>query len=99
MKSAKLGEVARIYNGNSINEKVKAKNFMGIQEGTVYIATKDVSYAHQVGYENGVRIPNSKANEFKLAKKGSVLLCAEGGSAGRKIAIIDRDVFFGNKLF
>jgi restriction endonuclease S subunit len=46
-----------------------------------------------------VRIPNSNAKEFKLAKKGSVLLCAEGGSAGRKMAILEKDTFFGNKLF
>ena len=28
MKSTKLGNVARIFNGNSINEKVKAKKGM-----------------------------------------------------------------------
>ena len=99
MKSNKLGAVTRIYNGNSINEKVKAKNFTGLLEGTPYIATKDISYSREVEYENGVKIPRLNASQFKLAKKGAVLLCAEGGSAGRKIAIIDRDVFFGNKLF
>ena len=99
MKSMRLGEVARIYNGNSINERIKAQSFMGLSEGTPYIATKDISYEFQVDYENGVRIPESKSNEFKLAKKDSALLCAEGGSAGRKMAIIDRDVYFVNKLF
>ena len=99
MKSIKLGEVSRIYNGNSINEKVKANKFTGLLNGTTYIATKDISYTYQVDYENGVKIPASNGSEFKIAKKGAVLLCAEGGSAGRKMAIIDRDVFFGNKLF
>ena len=99
MKLIKLGEVARIYNGNSINEKVKAKNFTDLPMGTPYIATKDISYKCQVNYENGVKIPTANESEFKLAKKGAVLLCAEGGSAGRKMAITDRDVFFGNKLF
>jgi restriction endonuclease S subunit len=99
MISTKLGNVARIFNGNSINEKVKAKNFFGLLNGAPYIATKDISYAYLVDYENGVKIPASNDSEFKKAKKGSVLLCAEGGSAGRKMAIIDRDVFFGNKLF
>lgn len=99
MNLTKLGDVAKIYNGNSINEKVKAKNFTGLLEGTPYIATKDISYSFEVDYENGVRIPNSNAKEFKLAKKGSVLLCAEGGSAGRKMAILEKDTFFGNKLF
>ena len=99
MISTKLGNVARIFNGNSLNEKVKAKNFFGLLNGSPYIATKDISYTYLVDYENGVRIPTSNESEFKIAKKGAVLLCAEGGSAGRKMAIIDRDVFFGNKLF
>lgn len=99
MKTMKLGELARIYNGNSINEKVKKENFFGLSDGTPYIATKDISYSFSVDYENGVSIPSKNANEFKLAKSGSVLICAEGGSAGRKMAIIDRDIFFGNKLF
>jgi type I restriction enzyme S subunit len=84
VKSIRLGEVAKIYNGNSINERVKAQNFIGLSEGTPYIATKDISYTFQVDYENGVKIPESNSSEFKLARKGSVLLCAEGGSAGRK---------------
>ena len=99
MKIVNLGEVARIYNGNSINEKVKANEFAQVQSGTPYIATKDVSYSFDVNYENGIKIPDGKSGKFKIARKGSVLLCAEGGSAGRKLAIIDRDVFFGNKLF
>jgi restriction endonuclease S subunit len=99
MRSIRLSEAARIYSGNSINERVKAQNYMGLNEGTPYIATKDISYGFLVNYENGVKIPHSKSVEFKLAKKGSVLICAEGGSAGRKMAIIDRDVFFVNKLF
>lgn len=99
MKTKLLHEVARIYNGNSINERVKAQNFMNLKAGTPYIATKDISFFNKVNYENGVKIPNESVQNFKLAKKGSVLLCAEGGSAGRKMAIIERDVFFVNKLF
>jgi restriction endonuclease S subunit len=99
VRSIRLSEVARIYNGNSINERVKAQNFVGLKSGTPYVATKDISYGFQVDYDNGVLIPESMSSEFRLAKKGSVLLCAEGGSAGRKMAIIDRDIFFVNKLF
>ncbi len=99
MKTRLLGEVAKIYNGNSINERVKAQKFMHKKVGTPYIATKDISFTNKVNYDNGVKIPNLNAQNFKLAKKGSVLLCAEGGSAGRKMAIIERDVFFVNKLF
>src|SRR3546814_20550230 len=36
---------------------------------------------------------------FKVARTNAVLICAEGGSAGRKIGIADRDICFGNKLF
>ena len=99
MKIANLGEVARIYNGNSINERVKAKEYAQVLNGTPYVATKDIAYSFDVDYENGIKIPVNKSAGFKIARKGSVLLCAEGGSAGRKLAIIDRDVFFVNKLF
>lgn len=99
MKIVKLGDVARIFNGNSINEKYKAENLMHLSDGKPYVATKDISYSYEIDYENGVRIPEELQKNFKLAPKGSVLLCAEGGSAGRKLAIIDRDVFFVNKLF
>ncbi len=99
MKIANLGEVARIYNGNSINESVKAKEYAQVLNGTPYVATKDITYSFDVDYENGIKIPFNKSAGFKIARKGSVLLCAEGGSAGRKMAIIDKDVFFVNKLF
>ena len=36
--------------------------------------------------------------KFRLAPQGSVLLCIEGGSAGRKIGILNQEVCFGNKL-
>ena len=35
---------------------------------------------------------------FKIAPKNAVLLCIEGGSAGRKIGVTREDVCFGNKL-
>lgn len=36
--------------------------------------------------------------QFRIAPNGNVLLCIEGGSAGRKIALLSEDVCFGNKL-
>ena len=66
--------------------------------GLDYIGTKDVGFNNLVDYDNGVSIPNEYINKFKIAKADSILLCIEGGSAGRKIAKIDRDVCFGNKL-
>lgn len=91
-----LGECCEMYTGNSIPESVKKKKYAGLEEGYDYIATKDVLFSHEIVYDNGVRIPYDEG--FKVAHKGSVLMCIEGGSAGRKIGMIDRDVCFGNKL-
>lgn len=91
-----LGDCCEIYTGNSISESVKKTKYAGRPDGYDYIATKDVSNDHVISYDNGVRIPEKE--HFRIAPKGSVLICIEGGSAGRKIGILDRDVCFGNKL-
>lgn len=91
-----LGNCCEMYTGNSIPERVKKSKYTGITEGLDYIATKDVTFENSIIYDNGVRIPLS--DSFRIAKTGSVLMCIEGGSAGRKIGITDRDVCFGNKL-
>lgn len=94
----RLGSVANIFNGNSINATEKGSKFTGVA-GRPYIATKDVGYGlSPLNYENGVRIPDDEV-AFRIAHAGAVLLCAEGGSAGKKCGITDRDIFFGNKLF
>lgn len=91
-----LGSCCDMYTGNSISESVKKAKYAGLKEGYDYIATKDVSFTHTIEYDNGVRIPVDDG--FKIAYSGSVLMCIEGGSAGRKIGVLDRDVCFGNKL-
>lgn len=93
----KLGEIAKIYNGNSINAEEKEKKYKGVN-GRNYIGTKDIDFDCSVNYNNGVRIPYGE-EKFKIAPAGSVLVCAEGGSAGKKTAFITEDVCFGNKLF
>lgn len=93
----RLGEVASIYTGNSINENEKKKHFMGINTGRPYIATKDIEFNNSINYENGVFIPPTY-HKFRVAPQNSVLLCIEGGSAGRKIGLITKEVCFGNKL-
>lgn len=50
-----------------------------------------------MNYESGIYIPLDDS-KFKIATKDSILLCIEGGSAGRKITYLDRDVSFVNKL-
>ncbi len=91
-----LGNCCEMYTGNSISETVKKTKYAGLKEGYDYIATKDVTFEHTIEYDNGVRIPVD--DDFRIAYNGSVLMCIEGGSAGRKIGILDRDVCFGNKL-
>ncbi len=98
-QSLRFSDLGRVFNGNSISEADKKKYFAGQVEGLPYIATKDVGFDHSVNYESGVRIPEGRQRDFKLAPANTVLVCAEGGSAGRKIAHLDEPVSFGNKLF
>ena len=93
----RLSELANMYTGNSISEAEKKAKYTGVK-GMDYIGTKDVSFMHVIDYANGVAIPEKDLPNFKIAPAKSILLCVEGGSAGRKIAIIDRNVCFGNKL-
>ena len=92
----RLKSFANIYNGNSINEDEKRKKYTNVK-GRDFIATKDVGFDRKISYNNGIYIPY-EFDGFKIAPAKKILLCIEGGSAGRKIAITDRDVCFGNKL-
>lgn len=93
----RLGDFCSIYNGNSINAGEKAEKYSKKCAGHSFIATKDVGFDHSINYENGVYIPLNR-EDFRIAPVGSVLLCMEGGSAGRKIGILEQAVCFGNKL-
>ncbi len=95
----KLSDISSVFNGNSINAKVKEVKYTNIGSGLPFIATKDVSFESKLDYENGVKIPFNEKNNFKLAPANTVLICAEGGSAGRKIGFTNQEVCFGNKLF
>ncbi len=95
----KLSEIGKIYNGNSINESVKKEKYTCIDSGLPYIATKDISYESIINYHNGVKIPFEEKASFKIAPINTVLICAEGGSAGRKIGFTNHEICFGNKLF
>lgn len=92
----RLSDLCDLYTGNSISESVKKSKYMKEIDGYPYIATKDVRFDYTIDYKNGVMIPFE--DDFCHAPKGSVLMCIEGGSAGRKIGILDREVCFGNKL-
>ncbi|WP_255803476.1 restriction endonuclease subunit S [Treponema denticola] len=94
---ASLSEIANIYTGNSINENEKNKKYSNVSDGLFYIATKDIDFEGVINYENGIKIPFSES-KFKIAPAQSSLICIEGGSAGRKIGFINKEVCFVNKL-
>lgn len=93
----RLQDLANMYTGDSINAEQKLKYYTNVK-GMEYIGTKDVKFNHEIDYANGVAIPGERREKFRIAPANSILLCVEGGSAGRKIGTIDRDVCFGNKL-
>lgn len=94
----RLGEIGNTFNGNSINANEKVNKFTG-GKGRPYIGTKDVGYGRDViKYNNGVSIPESE-KKFRVTKANSILICSEGGSAGRKCGITNQEICFGNKLF
>lgn len=92
----RLENVAALFTGDSINAEEKKKKYLNLEEGYNYIATKDVDFNNTINYDNGVKIPFK--NNFRIAKASSTLLCIEGGSAGKKVGLLNQDVCFGNKL-
>ncbi len=96
-KLNKLKNVADIYNGNSISDEEKSL-YEDNKDSYPYIATKDINMQNAtINYENGMY---TKYNDkkFKIAYSGDTLLCIEGGSAGKKIAKVECNVSFVNKL-
>jgi type I restriction enzyme, S subunit len=95
----RLGNIGLIFNGNSVNARIKEEKYSSVSEGLPFIATKDVGYGfEELEYSNGIMIPVGEP-KFKVAHKGAVLVCAEGGSAGKKCGIANQNICFGNKLF
>ncbi|GIU44410.1 type I restriction endonuclease EcoAI subunit S [Shewanella colwelliana] len=95
----RINDIGIIFNGNSVNARLKEQKYTGLSEGLPFIATKDVGYGFEdLDYDNGVLIPLEEP-KFKVARKNSVLICAEGGSAGKKCGIATQNICFGNKLF
>lgn len=95
----KLKYLANIFNGTSLKDDLKVQFLSTNLNYKPYIGTKDIDpNTGQIDYNNGLRIPKDEEFAFRLAPKGSFLLCIEGGSAGKKIAFLDESVFFVNKL-
>lgn len=86
-----------LYAGDSISDDRKSE-FSTEIEGYPYISSKDINLNYNIiNYENGMHIPKNN-KDFKVAVKESILLCIEGGSAGRKIGYTNQNVCFVNKL-
>jgi type I restriction enzyme S subunit len=95
---ARLGDTGRLFNGDSVNEIGKLE-LAKVTDGLPFIATKDVGYGNDpFAYDNGLKVTFGNPS-FKIAHANAVLICAEGGSAGKKLGVTDRDICFGNKLF
>ena len=94
----RLAATGNIFNGNSVNARIKEEKY-SVKVGLPFIATKDVGYGFKpLEYKNGTYIPVGEPR-FKVASAGAVLICSEGGSAGKKCGITYRDICFGNKLY
>ena len=93
----RLGYIANMFTGNSISDTEKRTKYTYVN-GMEYIGTKDVGFDNRINYCNGISIPSDYLSEFKIAPENSILMCIEGGSAGKKIALTSQKVCFGNKL-
>lgn len=94
----RLGEIGFVCNGNSVSSRDKREKYSS-PDGLPFVATKNVGYGFEpIDYDVDAWIPVGEA-KFKIATAGTPLICSEGGSAGKKCGITDRDVCFGNKLF
>ena len=86
-----------LYTGNSIKDNEK-DNYTDSENSYPYISTKDINIDYNtINYDNGMY---TKVDDktFKIANKDSILICIEGGSAGRKISYLNQNVSFVNKL-
>jgi type I restriction enzyme S subunit len=95
---SKFKYVTQLFTGNSLNDEQKLQYESDNIDDIPYVSSKDINLDFRsVNYFNGQRIPKEN-NPLKISPKGSFLLCVEGGSSGRKMVFLDRDVCFVNKL-
>ena len=87
----------KIFNGCSIPDSEK-DNYTDPRDAYPYVSTKDISLdLSTANYESGLYTKRADVH-FRIAPKGSILMCIEGGSAGRKKCLLKQDVSFVNKL-
>ncbi len=89
--------VASLYTGNSIKDEEKSK-YEDSEDSVPYISTKDINVNfNTIDYKNGLYIKNNDY-QFIRAYNNDTLMCIEGGSAGKKKALLNQTVCFVNKL-
>ncbi len=92
----RVKDLLYLLTGNSISDKT---DFEDSNNSIPYVATKDIELnSCKIDYENGIYIPKNELKNFKPINPNSILLCIEGGSAGKKIAFNTRRICFVNKL-
>ncbi|EMC49357.1 restriction endonuclease subunit S [Streptococcus mutans] len=95
---ARFKDIANLYTGNSISSDDKSKYIINKGNTYPYVATKDILLgSNTVDYSDVLYIP-SENTTFKIAVADSVLMCVEGGSAGKKKTYLTQTVTFVNKL-
>ena len=85
--------------GNSISSEFIAENNLMNATGLPFIATKEVDNNGSINYDTEIQIPTELLDGFRIAKPGTLFLCSEGGSAGKKFGLNTEKVAYGNKLF
>jgi type I restriction enzyme S subunit len=96
--TSKFKYSSSLFTGNSLNDDQKTMYESNNIKDIPYVSSKDINVElRTVNFDNGLRIPKNEKG-FKVSPKGSFLMVIEGGSSGRKIVYLDRDVCFVNKL-
>lgn len=96
-KKSKFKYVAQLYTGKSIKDAEKNK-YIYSEDSIPYITTKDINQKFSsIDYKSNIYTKNDDFN-FNFAFPGNVLMCIEGGSAGKKKVYLNQKVSFVNKL-
>ncbi|CYU40314.1 restriction endonuclease subunit S [Streptococcus suis] len=94
---SKIKRISYYDTGNSIKDSEK-DNYTIKNQTRKYISTSDINKEFsKINHKSGLFIPKTQ-KAFKIAKKNSTLVCIEGGSGGEKVALIEEDVCYVNKL-
>lgn len=92
-----LKRIGELKTGNSIRDDEKNK-FSNNNGARIFVTTSDInSEKMEIIHKSNIYIPFENKS-FKLCIPGSTLVCIEGGSGGKKVAITNEEVNFGNKL-